>query len=85
MEPNVVINYLNHVDRLGARWVLLRNIREGKQTEMLNTPGVKEPIVSEDYARMLPNYRRVNQNVHPYGYQTVDRFHSEITLFSRIK
>jgi hypothetical protein len=85
MEPNVVINYLNHVDRLGSRWLLLRNMREGKQKKTLNAPGVKDPIVSEDYVRMLPNYRPVNQNVHPFGYQTVDGFHSEITLFSRVK
>lgn len=85
MEPNVVINYLNHVDRLGSRWLLLRNMREGKQKKTLNAPGVRDPIESEDYLRMLPNYRPVNQNVHPFGYQTVDRFHSEITLFSRVK
>ena len=84
MEPNVVINYLNHVDRLGSRWLLLRNMREGKQKKTLNAPGVKDPIVTEDYGRMLPNYRPVSQSTHPFGYQTVDRFHSEITLFSRV-
>jgi putative sugar O-methyltransferase len=31
MEPPVVANYLKHVLRLDARWVLLRNLREGKQ------------------------------------------------------
>ena len=30
MEPEVVENYFRHVDRLGARWVLLRNAVAGK-------------------------------------------------------
>jgi len=84
MEPTVVENYLNHVNRLGSRWLLLRNIREGKQKKTLNSSGVTQPIFSEDYVRMLPNYRLVSQKVHPFGYQTVDGFHSEISLFSRI-
>jgi len=84
MEPNVVENYLNHVNRLDSRWLLLRNMREGKQKKSLNSPGVTQPIFSEDYVRMLPNYRLVSQKVHPFGYQTVDGFHSELSLFSRV-
>ena len=32
MEPQVVQNYLNEIDRLGVTYVLLRNLKEGKKT-----------------------------------------------------
>lgn len=83
MEPDVVSNYLHHVDRLQARWVLLRNMREGKQIQKDGHVGVKTPIRSEDYLSMLPNYRLVDKNVHPFGFETVDGFHSELQLFRR--
>jgi putative sugar O-methyltransferase len=83
MEPDVVENYLNQVRRLKARWVLLRNMREGKQIQSEGHVGVKTPIRSDDYVRMLSGYRLVASNVHPYGYETVDGFHSELQLFKR--
>lgn len=84
MEPDVVQNYLFHVDRLKTRWVLLRNMREGKQLKRDGNPGVTTPIKTDDYLGMLPNYKLVARNVHPYGYETVDSFHSELQLFRRI-
>jgi hypothetical protein len=81
MEPDVVANYLHHVDRLKARWVLLRNMREGKQIQKDGHEGVKTPIRSDDYVQMLPNYQLVARNVHPFGYETVDGFHSELQYF----
>jgi putative sugar O-methyltransferase len=83
MEPDVVANYLHHVDRLQSRWVLLRNMREGKQIQKDGHVGVKTPIRSDDYVHMLPNYQLVARNVHPFGYETVDGFHSELQLFKR--
>jgi putative sugar O-methyltransferase len=84
MEPHVVENYLQHVDRLKSRWVLLRNMREGKQLKKHGAAGVETPIKTDDYVGMLPNYRLIARNVHPYGYETVDGFHSELQLFKRI-
>ena len=83
MEPDVVANYLIHVDRLKSRWVLLRNMREGKQIQKEGHVGVKTPIRSDDYVNMLSNYNLVARNVHPFGYETVDGFHSELQLFKR--
>jgi putative sugar O-methyltransferase len=84
MEPLVVRNYLDHVSRLGTRWVLLRNMREGKQTRKgAGTVGVREPIVSADYLAMLPDYELVASNVLPYGIRTVDGFHSELLILRR--
>jgi putative sugar O-methyltransferase len=83
MEPEVVQNYLNHVDRVKTKWVLLRNIREGKQTIKEHGFGVKNPIYTEDYKKMLPNYELVSSNVRPFGLKTLDGFHSELLLFKR--
>jgi len=83
MEPEVVENYLKEVTRLKARWLLLRNMREGKQKQMASKVGVKVPILGEDYSNMLPDYSLVATDVHPFGYQTLDGFHSEVQLFKR--
>lgn len=83
MEPDVVNNYLHHVDRLKTRWVLLRNMREGKQMKQEGRDGVTIPIKTDDYVKMLPNYELVARNLVPYGYETVDGFHSELQLFKR--
>lgn len=85
MEPHIVNNYLDHVKRLGARWLLLRNIREGKQVRKdKNSVGVETPILTDDYLKMLPEYELVERNVLPYGYKTVDGFHSEILLLKKM-
>lgn len=83
MEPDIVQNYLYHVSRLQADWVLLRNMREGKQLRAQHRFGVDKPIFSEDYARMLTGYDLIATNVIPFGFKTVDGYHSEIMLFKR--
>lgn len=83
MEPDIVKNYLDHVTRLGARWILLRNMREGKQLRKNDWVGVDTPILGDDYLAMLPAYELVARNVVPFGYQTVDGFHSELLLLKR--
>jgi len=83
MEPHIVRNYLGHVARLGARWVLLRNLREGKQRRQQGWLGVDHPILGDDYLAMLPAYELVERNVLPFGYRTVDNFHSELLLLRR--
>lgn len=82
MEREVVNNYLSHVSRLGAKWVMLRNLREGKQVKKDNGLGVDKPIKSADYGDMLGSaYELVAQNVMPFGFKTVDGYHSEILIF----
>ncbi len=84
MEPAVVRNYLHHVDRLGAKFILMRNIREGKQKATDNDGlGVKEPIKGDDYDGFLPGYNLIATNIVPFGYKTVDGFHSELRLYKR--
>jgi hypothetical protein len=83
MEPHIVKNYLGHVTRLGARWVLLRNLREGKQLRKNDWVGVDAPTLGDDYLAMLPGYELVERNVWPFGYRTVDGYHSELLLLRR--
>lgn len=83
MEPAVVENYLLHVCRLNAKWVLLRNMREGKQKKKDGEVGVLEPILGNAYLDMLPGYALVERSTIPFGYRTVDSFHSELLLLRR--
>lgn len=84
MEPPVVKSYLDQTMRLGARFVLLRNLREGKQRRRPGSVvGVDEPILGTDYDRFLPGYRLIGTNVFPFGHRTVDGFHSELRLYAR--
>jgi len=83
MEPDIVDNYLKQIVRLNADWVMLRNMREGKQLRSEHRIGVDSPICSDDYIEMLPGYKLVDTNVWPYGFKTVDDYHSEIMLFKK--
>ncbi len=85
MEPRTVKNYLHHVDRLQAKYILLRNLREGKQkaTDHNGGVGVLEPITADDYDDFLHNYQLVATNTVPFGYKTADGFHSELRIYRR--
>jgi len=84
MEPDVVRNYCREAIRLGVRYVLLRNIREGKALKSDTRPyGVETPIKTDDYLDFFPGFRRIATNVDPYGYRTVDGFHSELQILVR--
>jgi hypothetical protein len=58
-------------------------MREGKQKKTANSAGVEVPIKREDYLAMLTDYELIDTNVHPFGYQTVDGFHSELMLLRK--
>ena len=85
MEPHIVKNYLSHVSRLEAEWILLRNMREGKNRRRGDRTGVEIPILGEDYIEMLLGYELIERNVLPFGYQTIDNFNSELLLLRRSK
>jgi putative sugar O-methyltransferase len=85
MEPHVVENYLSFVKKLSPKFILLRNMREGKQQKKSKDDfGVETPIKKDDYVRMIEDsFTLVESNVIPFGYKTVDGFHSELLLFKR--
>ena len=64
MEPEIVENYLQKVKALNAKWLLLRNMREGKQLRKDNRFGVDKPIFSKDYIKMLGGYELIGTNVY---------------------
>ena len=84
MEPDVVRNYLSQIQRLSPRYILLRNMREGKQiARKAGDVGVREPVLGEHYDTYLPEFKLVATNVTPFGHMTEDGFHSELRLYER--
>lgn len=84
MEPEIVQNYLSQINRLSTKYLLLRNLREGKNVRTESNPvGVITPIKGGDYDRFLPNYKLIDVNVFPFGLKNVDNFHSELRLYER--
>ena len=84
MEPNIVKNYLNKIIKLKPKYVLLRNLKEGKQLKKKNRLGVEKATKSNNYINYLKNkYKLINKNTIPFGYKTFDNFNSEILLFKK--
>ena len=86
MEPAVVENYVAQLAKLNCRFVLIRNLREGKSKRASNhCAGVENPICGPDYDRMFESsgYKLVATNVYPFGFKTVDGFHSELKIFEK--
>ena len=83
MEPEIVKNYAQHIQRLNPNFLLLRNLREGKQKANGDQLGVKDPIKAKDYLRFFDQYRVRELNVFPFGYKTVDGFNSELMLMEK--
>jgi hypothetical protein len=84
MEPDVVENYCNYVDKLQPKYILLRNMLEGKKKNDANYKvGVEEPILGEDYNKFLPNYEFVVADSHTFGFVTEDGFHSQLRIYKR--
>jgi len=84
MEPDVVQNYCNYIDKLEPKYILLRNMQEGKRVQSENfQSGVKEPILGDDYNTFLPNYKLIAVDSEIYGFVTEDGFHSQLRIYER--
>jgi hypothetical protein len=44
---------------------------------------VKDPILGKDYDTYLEGFQLVATNVLPFGYRTIDGFHSELRLYAK--
>ena len=86
MRLDVVNNYINKLNRLKPKYILIRNIREGKKDKKSkHMPNVEKKITKTDYLTLFKkNYKFVASNVEPYGHKTWDGFHSELILFKKI-
>jgi putative sugar O-methyltransferase len=84
MEPNVVENYLQKIAELKPKYLLLRNMREGKNILTERRIGVMNPIKSTDYSKYLKTYKLIDSDVNTFGYKTVDGFHSEVSIYKRL-
>ena len=83
MEPEIVKNYVKKIEKLQPKYVLLRNLKEGKQIHKEGHLGVRTPILSEDYIKFFESYVLLERNTIPFGYITPDSFHSEILILKK--
>ncbi|WP_121628144.1 putative sugar O-methyltransferase [Poseidonibacter antarcticus] len=84
MEPDIVQNYCKYIDKLEPKYILLRNILEGKRVQSKDyMAGVKEPILGDDYNIFLPNYELIKVDSGIFGFVTEDGFHSQLRLYKR--
>ena len=83
MEPHSVKNYISHVQRLSPKWVLLRNMREGKQLASSSSVGVKKQITTENYLEYFSDYKLIKSSILEYGFETVDGFNSELLALKK--
>lgn len=84
MEPHVVKAYIEKINEWESQYLLLRNIREGKQLKTESTAGVVTPIKTDDYLSWLKNYELIDTSSLVFGNVTSDNFHSELMLLKRI-
>jgi len=84
MEPEVVKNYCNYISKLNPKFVLLRNIQEGKKKQDRETLyGVKNPVLGVNYDEYLPNYQLLATDGEIFGFKTEDNFHSQLRIYKR--
>jgi len=84
MEPAVTRRYIQEMKRWEPQYLLLRNIKEGKQLATDVSVGVDTPITSQDYESWLQDeYSLIDKDSLIYGFVTADGFHSEISLWRR--
>lgn len=84
MEPDVVQNYINLVQSHKPEYILLRNLREGKNKKTSPEEiGVREPVLLDDMISWFDQYKEVARDTMSFGELKIDNFHSEITALIR--
>ncbi len=84
MEPEVVANYVSHVKRLGAKYVLLRNSVTGKPVKKDSAaPGVHTPVVRATYLDLFSDYELLASDRMLFGHAVEGGLQSEVMILKR--
>jgi putative sugar O-methyltransferase len=83
MEHDVVENYFRQVDRLGARWVLLRNSVAGKPVGGPGELAVRKPVQRGDYLDIFTGYDLVASDHRLFGSTQEGGLTSEVMVLAR--
>jgi putative sugar O-methyltransferase len=84
MEPDVVQNYINLVQNHEPKYILLRNLREGKRKKTSpDKLGVKEPILLDEMIFWFDRYQEIARDTITFGELKIDNFHSEIVCLTQ--
>ncbi len=81
MEPDVVENYANFINKLVTKYILLRNQKDGKQVaKKAGDVGVLNPVSRDDYVKFFKPFEVVNIDSKIFGNQK-NGFESEVIIF----
>lgn len=86
MRLDVVRNYIEKVIYLKPKYILLRNLKEGKADikDKSKVHVVEKSIKKNHYLNLLKKkYKLIATNIIPYGHKTWDDFNSELLLFKK--
>ena len=91
MEPEIVKNYLSIIQNLKPEYILLKNLKEGKNTKFKSyqinrtySKKVLKPVKSILYFNQLRKlYKLVKRDVYSFGEKKIDGYNSEILLFKK--
>ena len=85
MEPNIVENYIKHVQPLTRSFVLLRNSKHGKlQVKKEGQVGVFSQTTTDDLEKMFDQFSLIDRNSLVYGERSPDgTFESEVLCLRR--
>jgi len=83
MEPDVVANYIQLVQRLTRSFILIRNSRHGKPVaERDGEPGVICPVTTDDMIAQFDAFDVLGRDSHTFG-DSYDGFDSEVVCMRR--
>lgn len=83
MEPEVVKNYAQYIEKILKHYLLLRNSRKGKpKARSEKELGVKTPITREDYFKIFSQYSLIRSDCQTFGY-TFKNFKADLMLLER--
>ena len=81
MEPEIIKNYIHQILRLSPKYILMRNLREGKEKKSKNNiAGVIEPMQLDEMINSFENYSLIDKDVRVFGEVKIDNFHSELAF-----
>ena len=84
MEPKIVKNYLQIIQKITKQFILLRSSKFGKRKVSKDVVGVITPIHNDSIVEMIDKFSLLKRDSFFYGFENpIDEFFSEVMCFER--